>query len=56
MKKKKTLISRALIVCLAASMITSASVPVNAKDLGASSNQENEKKEYPMYETYYVAL
>ena len=54
MKEKQTLISRILMVCLAASMITSASVPVNAKDSGTSSNQENEKKEYPMYETYYV--
>ena len=54
MKKKNTLISRALIVCLAAGMLTSVSAPVNAKTSGAGSNQENEKKEYPMYETYYV--
>lgn len=44
MKKKNTLISRALIVCLAVGMLTSVSAPVNAKTSSAGCNQENEKR------------
>lgn len=58
MKTDKVLLSKVLTVCLATGMLASVPVSANTKAADVSSNQEqNEqetKKEYPLYETYYV--
>ena len=58
MKTDKVLLSKVLTVCLATGMLASVPVSANTKVADVSSNQEqNEqetKKEYPLYETYYV--
>lgn len=58
MKTDKVLLNKVLTVCLATGMLASVPVSANTKAADISSNQEqNEqetKKEYPLYETYYV--